>query len=101
MPCGQDRSAVVVAWNGALHVVVGTSASAPEFAGLLALEVQNLGGRLGNINHLIYALAAAQATNGGYKSFRQGIPGFNGYYSTTESGYTTKICTTKICPTWW
>lgn len=87
MPCGQDRSAVAVAWKGALYAVVGTSASAPEFAGLLALEVQNFGGRLGNVNHQIYALAAAQAGNGGYKSFRQGIPGFNGYYSTTESGY--------------
>jgi len=87
LPCGPDRSSVVVAWNGAFYGVIGTSASSPEFAGLLALEEQNLGGRLGNVNPLIYAQAAMQQNDGGLKFFRQGIPGFNGYYSTTSSGY--------------
>jgi subtilase family serine protease len=86
-PCGPDRSSVVVAWNGALYPVVGTSVSSPEFAGLLALEAQNLGGRLGNVNYLIYAQAAAQLSSGYMQFFRQGIPGYNGYYSTTSSGY--------------
>jgi subtilase family serine protease len=76
-----------VAWNGALYGVIGTSASSPEFAGLLALEEQNLGSRLGNINYLLYAQAASQQFGGGTVVFRQGIPGFNGYYSTTSSGY--------------
>jgi subtilase family serine protease len=86
LPCGDDRSSVVAAWNGAFYPVVGTSASAPEMAGLLALEEQNQGGRLGNINYLMYAQAASRQA-GGLTYFRQGIPGFNGYYSTTASGY--------------
>jgi len=87
-PCGPDRSSVVVAWNGALYLVIGTSASSPEFAGLLALEEQNLGGRLGNVNYQIYAQAAAQQSSGGSLNFfHQDIPGFNGYYSSTSSGY--------------
>jgi subtilase family serine protease len=75
-----------VAWNGALHGVIGTSVSSPEFAGLLALEEQNLGGRLGNVNYQIYA-QAAQQSGGGLNFFHQDIPGFNGYYSSTSSGY--------------
>lgn len=86
-PCGPDRSSVAVAWNGAFYGVIGTSASSPEFVGLLALEEQNLGSRLGNINYLLYAQAASQQFGGGTVVFRQGIPGFNGYYSTTSSGY--------------
>ena len=86
-PCGNDRSSVVVAWNGGLYLVVGTSASSPEFAGLLALEEQNLGGRLGNVNYQIYAQAAEQEAGTWFSYFQQGIPGYNGYYSTTESGY--------------
>jgi subtilase family serine protease len=86
-PCGEDRSSVVAAWNGAFYLVIGTSASSPDFAGLLALEEQNLGGRLGNINYLMYGQAASQQVGGGSEYFRQGIPGFNGYYSTTASGY--------------
>ncbi|MHB1700451.1 MAG: Ig-like domain repeat protein [Acidobacteriaceae bacterium] len=39
---------------------VGTSASAPEFAGIVALLVQQAGGPLGNINPRLYALAASQ-----------------------------------------
>jgi len=86
-PCGPNRSAVITVWNGKLYGVIGTSASSPEFAGLLALEEQNLGGRLGNVNYLIYAQAATQEQGGGLQFFRQGIPGYNGYYSTTSSGY--------------
>jgi subtilase family serine protease len=42
----------------ALHDVVGgTSVGAPAFAGLMALVVQKTGGRVGNANPTIYALA--------------------------------------------
>jgi len=42
---------------GSLAVGGGTSASAPAFAGILALAVQATGGRLGNINPNLYSLA--------------------------------------------
>jgi len=42
----------------ALHDVVGgTSVGAPAFAGIMALVVQKTGGRVGNANPIIYALA--------------------------------------------
>jgi subtilase family serine protease len=88
IPCGPDRSATAEAFAGQLVGVVGTSVAAPGFAGLLALEEENLGGRLGNVNYLIYTLAATQASSGGsLKFFHQGIPGFNGYFDTTSTGY--------------
>jgi MYXO-CTERM domain-containing protein len=39
--------------------IAGTSASTPAFAGVVALANQAAGGRLGNINPLLYALPAA------------------------------------------
>jgi subtilase family serine protease len=88
--CGVDsvRSASLEVFAGDLWGVIGTSVSAPGMAGLLALEVENLGGRLGNVNYEIYALAATQQQSGGsLKFFHQDIPGFNGYFHTTASGY--------------
>ena len=76
--CPADRSASLVVTGGVLYGVIGTSISSPDFAGLLALEEQYLGTRLGNVNYQIYALGAAQNA-GIYKAFHQGIPGFNGY----------------------
>ena len=78
---------MVTALGGYFYLLIGTSASSPDFAGLLALRVQKTGGRLGNENYYVYALAAAQNIGIGPKVFRQGIPGFNGYYSTTAKGY--------------
>ena len=85
-PCGPDRTAVVVAIAGKLYLVVGTSASSPDFAGLLALKIEHLGGRLGNENYEIYALAAAQAAGAiPFQVYRQNIPGFNGVFETSPS----------------
>lgn len=84
--CSPDDSADVVAIGGGLYGVIGTSASAPDFAGLTALAVQRFGQRLGNENFYLYALAATQEL-GLTKIYRQGIPGFNGLYSTTPKGY--------------
>ena len=36
----------------------GTSAAAPSFAGLVTLAEQKVGGRLGNLNYLLYSLAS-------------------------------------------
>ena len=82
-PCGPDRSADIVRINNANYGVVGTSASAPEFAGLLAVTEQSLGGiRLGNANYLIYGEALA------FRSlvFRH-PPGNNGYPTQSDYDY--------------
>jgi subtilase family serine protease len=86
-PCGNDRSSDYVVFAGQVYTVIGTSASAPAFAGLLALREQ-LYGRLGNVNYLLYALAHDQASdrNMPAKYFHQDIPGYNGYYY-TQYGY--------------
>jgi subtilase family serine protease len=62
---------------GQVEDVSGTSAAAPEFAGLLALRVQYTKKLLGDVNPELYALAKTKG------SFRTGIKGNNGYYSTT------------------
>ncbi len=60
--------------------LIGTSASSPEFAGLLAVKAQSLKSRLGNANELIYTLAAA---NGLFQNryYHQEIPGYNGVFA--------------------
>lgn len=83
--CPPDRSFDWVGINGGFFGFVGTSASSPDFAGLLALKIESEGSRLGNENFDIYSLAAAQAA-GGDKVYRQDIPGNNGFYSTAP-GY--------------
>ena len=80
-PCGANRSADVTALGGQFFLLIGTSASAPEFAGLQAIQDQMLGGRAGTANYLIYALALA----GRDTVFRDNIPGNNGY--PTKDGY--------------
>jgi len=85
--CNPEDSSVAAAIGGKLIALIGTSAAAPDFAGLTALNVERFGTRLGNENYYVYALAAAQNIGIGPKVFRQGIPGFNGYYSTTAKGY--------------
>lgn len=87
-PCGPHRSFVIEAFAGELVGVIGTSASSPDFAGILALKEENLGGiRLGNENFDIYALAAAQQLAGShFQIYRQNISGFNGVFS-TNPGY--------------
>ena len=59
--CPPDRSFVWEIIGGNQEGVIGTSASSPEFAGLVALKIQSTGARLGNENFDIYSLAAAQA----------------------------------------
>lgn len=78
-PCGANRSAVVISFNGTLQGAIGTSVSAPQFAGALALAVQNFGGRLGNINTMLYQKALVQSHHIGAPVFHTGVQGFNGY----------------------
>ncbi len=79
LPCGPSRSADVAAINGSFVGLIGTSAAAPDFAGLLALKVQLTGGRLGNENVNLYTLAHLQALGTKPLVFHTGIKGNNGY----------------------
>lgn len=81
------RSAVLVWIGGDLALLVGTSASAPEFAAVVALEVELNGGRLGNVNPEIYARGALQTLIGGESApaalhfYHRVAAGNNGFYS--------------------
>jgi subtilase family serine protease len=87
LPCGPDRSSDVLVIGGQTFGAIGTSASSPDFVGLLALKIEQVGGRLGNENHDIYTLAALQQRGVVHgKIFNTDIPGFNGFFS-TSNGY--------------
>jgi subtilase family serine protease len=84
-PCGNKnlepvRSAFVTALGGKFFLLIGTSGSSPEFAGLQAVQDEVVGSRAGNVNFLLYALAAA-GTNGNGPIFHNNIKGNNGYPS--------------------
>jgi subtilase family serine protease len=81
-PCPADRSYDLVAMDGAYYGVIGTSASSPDFAGLLALKIQKTGGRLGNENQAMYVMALLQSLGVLPGIFHDNIPGFNGLYTT-------------------
>jgi kumamolisin len=81
--CNPDDSSDITAIGGQFYLLIGTSASSPEFAGLLAVTEQTLGTRLGNANGYIYALSAV----GGSTVYRQNIPGNNGYPATPGYNY--------------
>jgi subtilase family serine protease len=86
-PCGPNRSFDWVGIDNNFFGFVGTSASSPDMAGLLALKIQFLHSRLGNENFAIYLLSAIQAF-GGPTVFRQNIPGSNGAFTIpNKKGY--------------
>lgn len=76
------HSGALVWIGGAPAEVIGTSASAPELAGVLALAVEGYG-RQGNVNPVIYSLAAQQTRAGGVNAppadqfFHRNISGNN------------------------
>ena len=79
----------LLAFNGQYYIVSGTSASAPTFAGLLAIAVQK-NGRLGNANPVLYSLASTQASGGAsvFHDITTGnntVPGVTGFNA--GSGY--------------
>jgi subtilase family serine protease len=81
------RSAALVWVGGKPNAVIGTSASAPEMAGVLALAVEMVGGRLGNVNPVIYSLSQIQTSAGGVNAppalqfFHRNISGNNNFYT--------------------
>ncbi len=86
LPCGPDRSYDLAVWDKMYIGLVGTSASAPDFAGLVALKVERDHARQGNINYALYLESAEQTLGILSNVFRKDIPGYNGYYSTAP-GY--------------
>jgi subtilase family serine protease len=79
--CAAIDSADIEVIGGQEVGVIGTSASAPDITGLLALKVKLTGGRLGWENVDIYTRAQAQNAGGTAKPFHhKGIVGNNGYY---------------------
>ena len=77
-----DRSygifAIGVGVGGGFFGFIGTSLSSPEFAGALALLIEQ-NGRMGNVNEYLYQIAAKQAKSGKAATFlHTEIPGFNG-----------------------
>jgi subtilase family serine protease len=83
-PCGPtplpSRSAFITVLGGGLYLLIGTSGSNQEFVGLQAIQDQTLGGRAGNVNYLLYALATF-GSFGPLPIFHNNIPGNNGYPS--------------------
>ncbi|HXE96117.1 MAG TPA: protease pro-enzyme activation domain-containing protein [Dongiaceae bacterium] len=81
----------LVQTQGSLHIMSGTSASSPSFAGLMALIVQKTGQRQGNANIRFYQLGKAQYDSGGVAVFHDitsgnnSVPGVVGYSS--AAGY--------------
>jgi len=70
--------------NGQLYAAGGTSASAPSFAGLMALVIQRQGARQGNANPVLYTLASNQSSGGAAVfhdviSGNNSVPGVTGY----------------------
>jgi subtilase family serine protease len=64
--------------GGGFFGFIGTSLSSPQFAGVLALLIEQ-NGRQGNVNGYLYGLAALQASEGkALKYLHTQIPGFNG-----------------------
>jgi subtilase family serine protease len=56
------RSAAIVWIGGGPALLIGTSSSSPQMAGVVALYDEAHGGRQGNINPLLYELSALQTS---------------------------------------
>jgi subtilase family serine protease len=83
--CPAARSFDQLVFQGQTQGVIGTSAATPDFAGVVALMVQNSGQRQGLINPYIYTRAQAQ-NKGGAASFHRAIPGNNGVFASSANG---------------
>jgi subtilase family serine protease len=83
------RSAIIVWLGGGPALLIGTSSSSPEMAGVLALAVELNRGRLGNVNPLIYALSAVQTIAGGTRA-PKALQFFHRNISGDNNGFTVK-----------
>ncbi|HTK10756.1 MAG TPA: S53 family peptidase [Ktedonobacteraceae bacterium] len=74
--------------GGPWHVFGGTSASSPEWAGLIALADQMAGHRLGQLNQALYKIGNSNTRN---KAFHDIITGNNGFTGKNTNGQTITI----------
>jgi subtilase family serine protease len=81
------RSAAIIWVAGEPDLLIGTSSSSPELAGVIALAVELNNGRLGNVNPEIYGMSALQTLLGGAKApkeaqfFHRTVWGSNNFYT--------------------
>ena len=78
----------LITFDGGLYSVGGTSASAPSFAGLVALVNQKTNAKQGLVNTVLYPLAVKQAAGGAavFHDVTMGnntVPGVQGFAATT------------------
>jgi len=85
--CNPADSYNIEVVGGQYYAAIGTSISTPDLAGLAALAFERNGGRLGNVNYLLYTLANLQGSGLKITPFKKGIPGFNGKYFTSAAFY--------------
>ena len=82
--CTQLPRSAAIVWIGEFPaLLIGTSSSSPQMAGVVAIAVEKSGGRLGNINPMIYGLSALQTLLGGanapapFQFFHRNVSGNN------------------------
>ena len=81
LPCGPNRSYVIIYLDGQKVGLIGTSVASPEFVSAVALFEENIGGRVGNLNNYLYTAGAAQSVTAGLLgTYHRSIPGFDGKY---------------------
>jgi kumamolisin len=74
--CNKDDSSDFFVLNGKWYLELGTSASSPDMAGLLALGAEIAGKPLGDVHTMLYKAAKHPGL------FHPGIPGNNGFPTT-------------------
>ena len=72
--------------QGFIFFVAGTSASAPSFAGIMALVDQKMGSRQGQANYVLYRLAATETLSKCNGSNTQGLPASNCIFNDVTVG---------------
>jgi subtilase family serine protease len=80
------RSAAIVWIGGAPNLLIGTSSSSPQMAGVIALTVELAGTRQGNFNPTLYNLSALQTAASGKSAslsqfYHRSITGNNNGYT--------------------
>lgn len=92
----------IVAFEGGLIAVGGTSAASPSWASTMALVVQKKKARQGNANTRFYALGKAQYNSGGtaifhdIKSGSNTVPGVTGFSATTGYDQSTGLGSVNV-----